>query len=119
MKLILCRIQPKSSIPSELGDQNVISSLTDPDKTLVTYPGDQISLQYKLPDDYTDYDYFLDAQGYYLEWIREEWIVEENKKKVTELFFNPNKYLKDLAPQFKKIEADMEKSFWRSKYVLP
>lgn len=113
------RIQPKSSLPSELADQNVITSLSDPEKVLVTYPGDQVSLQYELPDNYADYDYFLDAQGYYLEWIRDEWTVEENKDKVSELIFNPNKYLKDLAPQFKKIEADMEESFWRSKYVLP
>lgn len=113
------RILPKSSFPSELAEQNVITSLSDQEKVLVTYPGDQVSLQYELPDTYADYDYFLSAQGYYLEWIRDEWTVEENKDKVADLFFNPNKYLNDLAPQFKKIEADMEESFWRSKYVLP
>lgn len=113
------RIQPKSSLPSKLADQDVMSILNNQDRALVTYPGDQISLQYELPDDYANYDYFLDAQGYYLEWIREEWTVEENHDKVSELFLNPKKYLKDLAPQFKKIESDMEESFWRSKYVLP
>jgi hypothetical protein len=61
----------------------------------------------------------LETQGYYLEWMRNEWLAEENQHKVHELLFNPNKYLKDLTPQFKIIEADMEESFWRSKYVIP
>ncbi len=113
------RIQPQSSTPSELANQNVISLLNNQEKTLVTFPGDQISLQYELPDDYASYDLFLDTQGYYLEWMRETWVAEENYDKVFELLFNPNKYLKDLAPQFKKIEAEMEESFWRSKYALP
>jgi hypothetical protein len=113
------RIKPNSSTPTEIAEQNVISSLNDSGKTLVTLPGDEVSLSYKLPDNYANYDLFLEAQGYYLEWIREDWIAEENQSKISELLFNPNKYLKDLTPQFKKIEGDMEESFWRSKYVIP
>ena len=113
------RIKPSSSTPTELAEQNVISSLNDSTKTLVTLPGDEVSLFYTLPEEYSNYDLFLEAQGYYLEWIREDWIAEENQSKISELLFNPNKYLKDLTPQFKKIEGDMEESFWRSKYVIP
>lgn len=53
------------------------------------------------------------------EWVRGEWLAEEDPVKVYEMFFNPKEYFKDLAPQFKKIEAEMEETFWSSKYVYP
>jgi len=61
----------------------------------------------------------LESQGYYLEWMRNEWLGEENPDKVFQMLFNPQQYYKDLAPQFKKNEAEMEETFWSSKYVLP
>lgn len=36
-----------------------------------------------------------------------------------QMLFNTKQYYKDLAPQFKMIEAEMEETFWSSKYVLP
>ena len=36
-----------------------------------------------------------------------------------QMFLNPKQYYKDLAPQFKKVEAEMEETFWSSKYVYP
>jgi hypothetical protein len=61
----------------------------------------------------------MESQGYYLEWMRNEWLAEENPGKVYQMLFNPQQYYKDLAHQFKKIEAEMEETFWSSKYVYP
>ena len=93
--------------------------LTNPDSVLVTFPGDSYFLNYTLPADFNDYELFIESQGYYLEWMRDEWLGEENPAKVYQMIFNSKQYYKDLAPQFKQIEAEMEETFWSSKYVLP
>jgi putative NADPH-quinone reductase len=51
--------------------------------------------------------------------MRNEWLAEENPGKVYQMLFNPKQYYKDLAPQFKNVEAEMEETFWSSKYVYP
>ncbi|KAB2847066.1 MAG: hypothetical protein F9K42_10710 [Ignavibacterium sp.] len=112
-------IQPFSTSPSKSIASNLVEVLTNPDSVLVTYPGDEYLLNYKLPEDFNNYELFIEPQGYYLEWMRNEWLAEENPDKVYQMFFNPQKYYKDLVPQFKKVEADMEETFWSSKYVYP
>ena len=112
-------IQPSSSSPNLPFTSNVIEVLTNPDSALVTYPGDEYLLNYTLPDDYCNYELFIESKGYYLEWMRNEWLGEENPDKIYQMLFNPKQYYKDLAPQFKKIEAEMEETFWSSKYVYP
>lgn len=112
-------IPPSTSSPQYSGGSNVVELLTNPDSVLITFPGDKYLLNYKLPADYYNYELFMESQGYYLEWMRNEWLAEENPDKVYEMLFNPKQYYKDLAPQFKKIEAEMEETFWSSKYVYP
>jgi hypothetical protein len=63
------------------------------------------------------YEFFLESRGYYLEWIRQEWLKEENLSRAALLFSDPETALRTLAPAFKKIEPDMEKLFWRSRYA--
>lgn len=112
-------INPSSSSPEESSLGNVVELLTNPDSVLVTLPGNSYFLNYTLPSDYNNYEFFVESQGYYLEWMRDEWIREENSAKVFQMIFNPKQYYKDLAPQFKQVEAEMEETFWSSKYVLP
>ena len=112
-------IQPSTSSPQYSGSSDVVELLKNPDSVLLTYPGDMFLLNYKLPADYYNYELFMESQGYYLEWMRNEWLVEENPGKVYQMLFNPQQYYKDLAPQFKKVEAEMEETFWSSKYVYP
>lgn len=113
-------ISPGSTFPvyTESGNK-VTDLLTVKDSFLVTLPGEEYYLNYILPEDYKNYELFLESRGYYLEWMREEWYAEENPDKVMQMLFNPKQYYKDLAPQFKMIEAGMEETFWSSKYVLP
>ncbi len=112
-------LEPTSSFPEKVNSSRIVELLTNPDSVLITLPGDQYFLNYKLPENYTEYELFMESQGYYLEWMRNEWLVEEDPAKVYQMLLNPDEYYKSLAPQFKKVEAEMEQTFWSSKYVYP
>jgi hypothetical protein len=91
--------------------------LIDTSRVLVTLPGDVYTLTYILPDDYLNYELFLESRGYYMEWIRDEWLAEENPALARMMFLNPQKALKKIAPEFKKVEAEIEQQFWGSRYA--
>ncbi len=112
-------IQLSTSSPEKINSSTVTELLTNIDSVLVTFPGDNYLLNYKLPADFNNYELFMESQGYYLEWMRNEWLAEENPGKVYQMLFNPKQYYKDLAPRFKNVEAEMEETFWSSKYVYP
>lgn len=97
-------------------DPEALSTLLDVDNALTTFPGDEYTLIYQLPEDYRSRELFLESKGYYLEWIRDEWLEEENLPKAMEMMFNPQAALKRLASEYKMVEADMEEDFWNSKY---
>ena len=116
------RVEPMSLEPSEVlvaGRPHVesLEQLGGGPETLVTYPGDRYTLVYTLPEDAQRYELFLDTRGYYLEWMREEWLAETNPGRAASMFLDPAGTLKRLAPEYKKVEARMDSSFWRSKYA--
>jgi hypothetical protein len=98
-------------------DQAALTKLRDRSSTLVTFPGSDYTLVYALPAEFDQYELFLESGGYYLEWIREEWLAEANPDKALQMFRNPERYLRDEAARYKTQEPQMEDSFWRSKYV--
>lgn len=91
-----------------------LSNLIENNKYLVTYPGDSYRIKYRLP--FENAELFLDSQGFYLEWIRDEWVREQNFRKLNLMFNRPSQYLKVAAPEYKKIEPFMEETFWNSRY---
>lgn len=95
---------------------DVTALLLDPAKALVTLPGDDYELEFELPEDPASYAYFLDTRGYYLEWMRDEWIAESNPAMAMMMLRFPETALKVLAPRYKEIEPQMEKMFWESRY---
>lgn len=111
------RLQPHMVLHEGLVDENAQERLSDPSSVLVTMPGDSYSIVYDLPTEFQHYEFFLESQGYYLEWIRPEWLAEESLKKTLKMFTDPANFLKEMAPEYKKIESQMEELFWRSKYV--
>ncbi|MFH1050259.1 MAG: hypothetical protein V1779_04930 [bacterium] len=111
------RIQPSYVIKENSNDKKAFEELTDNAQTLATLPGDEYLINYKLPDEYQDYEIFLESKGYYIEWMRKEWTKNENPLMLSKLILNPKQFFKDIAPEFKKLEPNMEESFWRSKYV--
>jgi hypothetical protein len=110
------RIQPSTVYSNNKIDENALSLLLDPFEKLTTLPGDTYNLVYTIPDDFDSYEFFLESRGYYLEWMRNEWIEEENPERLFKILFSPEQALIELASDFKEIEADMEDTFWRSKY---
>ncbi|MGD1047349.1 MAG: hypothetical protein ABR899_01195 [Candidatus Krumholzibacteriaceae bacterium] len=113
------RVQPYAALKDGRLDDAALALLCDPGKALTTLPGDAYTLKYHLPDTSVDYQLFLESRGYYLEWIRSEWIEEENPSLLAEMFLSPRSALTRLAPEFKKAESGMEDSFWRSRYAKP
>jgi hypothetical protein len=98
-------------------DENAGQLLLDSASVLTTLPGDEYKFVYQLPEDFGRYELFLESRGYYLEWMREEWLKEENPARAAMLFLEPQSALRAMAPEFKKIEAEMEKLFWSSRYA--
>lgn len=113
------RLQPADVLRDGESDATARALLLDPAHSLTTLPGDTYQLVYNIPADAHSYDLFLESRGYYLEWIRNEWIAEENGALLTELFLNPHAGLQRIAPAFKKAEPDMERVFWSSRYEKP
>jgi hypothetical protein len=62
---------------------------------------------------------FLESRGYYLEWMRREWIEEQNARAARQLLLDPAAMLRALAPAYKRQEGTMENAFWNSRYVRP
>ncbi len=96
-------------------DAKAMSLLHDPDRYLVSMPGSEYKIEFGLPGGEEDYELFLHAKGYYLEWMRENWIQEKNLLKLRQMFENPQKYLKAEARDYKRYEAMMEQEFWGTK----
>lgn len=113
------RLAPRSVLEDGESDTAALSMLTDPARSLTTLPGDSYTLVYEIPEGDVAYDIFLESRGYYLEWIRDEWIHEENPARLAELFLDPETALVRLAPEFKRVEPGMERAFWGSRYAKP
>ncbi|HEX6739773.1 MAG TPA: hypothetical protein VF310_15950 [Vicinamibacteria bacterium] len=84
---------------------------------LVTFPGDRYRFVYQLPPEPDSLELFLESRGYYLEWMRQEWLAEADPAAVMRVFGDPRRTLVDLAPEYHRQEAEMEKAFWSSRYA--
>lgn len=111
------RLPPSRVFKDSLEDPHALDLLLDTAEYLVTMPGDSYDLLYDLPEISQDYEFFLFSRGYYMEWMREQWLAEEDQYKMAMMFAFPKHYLKMMAPEFKKIEPGMEEMFWNSRYV--
>ncbi len=74
-------------------------------------------LEYDLPADGEGLEFFLEARGFYLEWMRQSWLAEESDWKLGKLFTRPATALRDLAPSYRELEPRIEAMFWESRYV--
>ncbi len=112
-------ILPIEAVFDEQGEQqeDVLAQLLDGDDLLITMPGDEYKLVFAKPGNSGSYEYFLNSTGYYLEWMREEWVKEQDLKKLWQAFHRPKRYLKKEAATYKGMEASMEQVFWNSRYV--
>ena len=111
------QIKPSLVITNDTINDIALTNLCDSNEPLITLPGDSHILHYTLPDTSDEYEIFIKSKGYYLEWMREEWMAEQNLKKAYLMFGMPKLYLKLVADKFKVVEPTMEETFWRSRYV--
>jgi hypothetical protein len=70
-------------------------------------------LQFELPP--AEQALFLASTGWYVEWIRRDWLDEQDPSKVVRLLVDPRGGLRRMAPGFKTIEADIDTIFWESR----
>ncbi|HEY6225370.1 MAG TPA: hypothetical protein VIW26_16425 [Gemmatimonadales bacterium] len=113
------RIVPQTVLRGGRVDADATRALRDSSGRgpLTTFPGDAYDIVYRLPESPTRYDFFLESRGYYLEWLRREWLPETDRIKAGRMAFDPAGMLRELAPQFKAVEPDLEHLFWSSRYV--
>ncbi len=113
------RLAPTRVLQRGREDADALDRLLRPAAALVTLPGDERLLQFDLPTDGTAYELFLESRGYYLEWMRDEWVAEENPARVAQLLLDPSAIWRDIAPAFARAETGLERAFWKSKYARP
>ncbi len=111
------RIHPQDISRGTVHYAALVEKMRTQSAPLVTVSGDAYDLHYTLPSSKSSkqFSYFVDAKGYYLEWIREQWMGEESDRKVAQLFLRPADYIQSETKAFKRVEADMEQTFWRSR----
>jgi len=107
-----------ASLTSEQGRAQVaqLSALLDPKQHLMTFPGDLYVMRFSDPKGSERSRYFLDAEGYYLEWQQPHWLKEQDEEAFMRFFIDPDEGLRTLAPKYKEIEPRMEELFWNSRF---
>ena len=100
-------------------DAEALAALLADDRRLPSLPGDEYRIFYALPEGLDSVECFLESRGYYLEWMRNEWKAGKNPWFAAQMFVDPAGALKRMAPEYKKIEPQMEGFFQRSRFARP
>lgn len=96
-------------------DDQALQNLNDPEKYLISMPGSEYRFNFSLPLKNTDYELFLSSKGYYLEWMRQNWIKDKDLLRLRQMVVNPKEFLKQEAREYKQYETVMEQEFWNTK----
>lgn len=96
-------------------DEAALQEINDPDKYLISMPGSEYRFNFSLPPGNTDYELFLSSKGYYLEWMRQNWIKDKDLMRLRQMVVNPKEFLKKEAKEYKQYETVMEQEFWNTK----
>ncbi len=86
------------------------------DAHLVTYPGDSYRIAFHLPEALDRLELFLETEDYYYEWMRGEWLAEEDPEMASLVLSDPEEALRRMAGSFKRHEPALERAFWASRY---
>ena len=109
-------IEPSAVLKAGVPDAGAKAALADASRWLVTFPGDAYTLRFELPG--TDGELFLESRGFYTEWMRKEWLAEEDAVEAARMLVRPDDALRRLAPKYKGMEADMDRIFWQSRVTM-
>jgi len=108
-------ISPDQIYNKGIPDSSALEKILDPERLLISMPGSDYQFHFTLPEQNNDLDLFLYAKGYYLEWMREQWIQDKNLVKLWKMLNHPKMYLREQAKDYKEYETTMEEAFWGSK----
>jgi hypothetical protein len=110
------KLDPIAISGGNVPESAALGLLLDPDRHLVTYPGETYRISFRLPPIQGDWELFLESEGYYYEWMRAEWLADENPALAALALGDPARALRVLAPAFKGAEPEMERRFWNSRF---
>ncbi|MBI4704835.1 MAG: hypothetical protein HY744_27340 [Deltaproteobacteria bacterium] len=83
---------------------------------LVTLPGQEVVLRFAVPGSESGaVGYFLESRGYYHEWMRDSWLRDEDIPTAWRYLDDPAAALRELAPRYKAVEAEMAAVFEASR----
>lgn len=108
-------IGPYEVLNDGLPDATAKEEINADDNYLISMPGSEYKFSFTLPQAHEDYELFLYSKGYYLEWMRENWIRDKDLLKLRQMIVNPKRYLLLEAGPYKEYEHIMEQQFWDSK----
>jgi hypothetical protein len=123
LNLIDAIADPITIYPSKIevvdGANYTTEDIKSDDKNyLLSFPGNEFKFKFDLPETSSsqDHELFISSKGYYLEWIRQDWIKGKDIVKLNKMLLNDTQTWTDLAREFKTMEHEMETVFWNSKY---
>lgn len=108
--LDVCEVKKKG-----IADPTAKAEILDKNRSLISMPGHEYQFIFDVPGGPQEYELFLVSEGYYLEWMRENWIQDKDLLKLKQMVDNPRKYLKMETKAYKEYERSMEQEFWNSK----
>ena len=110
------RVRPARAERRGKDDATALATLRSGVQHLVLLPGDDVRLVFDLPQRTDSLELFLESEGYYYEWMRREWLAEENFAMAALVVADPAEGLRRLAPAYHTREAGMENLFWASRF---
>jgi hypothetical protein len=119
-------LSPVEVLPEVLSagarDRSIVAaSLRGEGERLVNMPGDEVRLRFAIPAASAPGSeaYFIHSRGFYYEWMRSEWLADEDPEKARAYLLDPSRALRELAPSYRKIEPSMEAIFRGSRFWRP
>lgn len=109
-------LEPTAVESGAVPDPEARELLGDAERHLVTFPGDVYRLVFDLPETQEGHELFLESEGYYYEWMRKEWLAEEDVEMASLVLLAPAEALRRLAGPFKRQEPFLERAFWASRF---
>ena len=97
-------------------DDRALTLLLEGERHLVTHPRDAYRLRFRLPPSDSPLELFLESEGFYYEWMRGEWLAEEDPAMAALALADPAEALRRLAPAYKEQEGRLEQAFWASRF---
>jgi hypothetical protein len=110
------RLEPNSVERNGYRDDAAKATLREGGRHLVTRPGDAYRLTFRLPPSDRPLELFLESEGFYYEWMRAEWLAEEDSVMAALALASPGEALRRLAPAYKAQEGRLEQAFWASRF---